>query len=402
MISPRIDYLLSPTAIRMSCSAIYDACENGGTSFKLNPEELPRIADLVIEVMRDNYPDMKVPFHSRARHLNTGNIDRVSSLFNGTEQDPLERCRKLLDLVVVSVLLDAGAGNQWTYFEESTGKTWNRSEGLAVASFHMFQQGLFSMNYQAEVNQEALQRLPSDSLAHGFQVSDSTPITGLDGRRQLLNNLGKTIADKAEFFPGGRPGGLLDYILDKHQGQIDAAELLKIVLLAYGDIWPSRHSLDQQSLGDAWPHPLLAKEVDEAHRFVVFHKLSQWLTYSLMEPLQDAGIEIDNIDSLTGLAEYRNGGLFLDGNVIQLRDPELMKQGHSLDSQVIIEWRALTVVLLDKVAELIREKLNEDEQSMPLVKILEGGTWWAGRRLAQERRPDCSPPLKLISDGTIF
>ena len=398
-----LDYLLSPQAVRSSCLKIFEAAMNGGTHFSINLEKLPDLADLTIRQIRENYPDMNVPFHSRMRHLTVGGVDRVQNFISFQGQlDHKEKARKLIDLMVVSVLLDAGAGKEWSYFEESTDQTWARSEGLAVASFHMFEQGLFSMEYRAEVNSEALIRLPEDSLGHGFQVSQKNPITGLKGRTQLLNNLGKTLQSKAKFFPGERPGGLVDYIVEQFGSSISAPDLLHVVLLAFGDIWPGRHTFDQESIGDAWPHSALAAESQPAHRFVVFHKLSQWLTYSLMEPLNEAGIEITNIDDMTGLAEYRNGGLFLDGGVIQLRNPELVEKGHKLDSELIIEWRALTVTLLDSIAQIIRQKLNENSESMPLVKILEGGTWWTGRRLANELREGGVPPLKLISDATIF
>jgi hypothetical protein len=43
-----------------------------------------------------------------------------------------------------------------------------------------------------------------------------------------------------------------------------------------------------------------------------------------------------------------------------------------------------------------------DAQSLPLAKILEGGTWATGRVLAREKRTDGSPPIKVVSDGTVF
>jgi len=64
----------------------------------------------------------------------------------GQQESPVddrEKCKRLIDLFLVSVLLDAGAGNQWTY-RESDGQIYSRSEGLAVATVHMFDQGLFS------------------------------------------------------------------------------------------------------------------------------------------------------------------------------------------------------------------------------------------------------------------
>jgi hypothetical protein len=47
-------------------------------------------------------------------------------------------------------------------------------------------------------------------------------------------------------------------------------------------------------------------------------------------------------------------------------------------------------------------KLNKTEADFPLAKVLEGGSWWAGRKIAKIKRPDSSPPLKIISDGTVF
>ena len=132
------------------------------------------------------------------------------------------------------------------------------------------------------------------------------------------------------------------------------------------------------------------------------HKLSQWLAYSLIEPLQTAGIEVIDIDGLTGLAEYRNGGLFVDSGVLAFRDQEDAQREHEVSSALVVEWRALTVALLDRLADGVRKRLGLDAVSLPLAKVLEGGSWAAGRRLARERRADASPPVKVISDGTVF
>lgn len=37
------------------------------------------------------------------------------------------------------------------------------------------------------------------------------------------------------------------------------------------------------------------------------------------------------------------------------------------------------------------------------MKVLEGGTWQAGRRIARELRGEAAPPpVTVISDGTVF
>jgi Protein of unknown function (DUF1688) len=94
--------------------------------------------------------------------------------------------------------------------------------------------------------------------------------------------------------------------------------------------------------------------------------------------------------------------LFVDNGVLTFRDPEDAQREHEVASSLVVEWRALTVALLDRVADGLRHRLKLDATSLPLAKILQGGTWAAGRLLARERRADSSPPVKIISDGTVF
>ncbi len=109
-----------------------------------------------------------------------------------------------------------------------------------------------------------------------------------------------------------------------------------------------------------------------------------------------------DIDGLTGLAEYRNGGLFVDTGVLALRDPAEAMREHDVASPLVVEWRALTVALLDRLAQALRRRLDMDATTLPLAKVLEGGTWAAGRQIARDKRADGSPPIKVISDGTVF
>ena len=87
---------------------------------------------------------MKIPPHGRWRHLDAG-VDRIDPMISKwTDVDDKEKAKRTIDLFVVSVLLDAGAGSAWKYSEEASGQIFTRSEGLGVASVHMFQSGLFS------------------------------------------------------------------------------------------------------------------------------------------------------------------------------------------------------------------------------------------------------------------
>jgi hypothetical protein len=55
--------------------------------------------------------------------------------------DETELTRRLIDLFFVSVLLDAGAGDHWKYVEPEAEGSYERSEGIAVASLYMFLDG---------------------------------------------------------------------------------------------------------------------------------------------------------------------------------------------------------------------------------------------------------------------
>jgi hypothetical protein len=125
--------------------------------------------------------------------------------------DNQERTRRLIDLFLVSVLLDAGAGTKWSYRSKESGKVYSRSEGLAVASLEMFKAGAFSSDASRphQVDAAGLHKLTVDVLARGMQVSDSNPMSGLDGRAGLLIRLGTALQNAEIFGNDGRPGNMI-------------------------------------------------------------------------------------------------------------------------------------------------------------------------------------------------
>lgn len=399
-----IDFLLSPQAIRSRCYQIFELTLAGDGQFDLHMERLDEVADYVLAVIKENYPDLKVPLHSRWGHFQVGGVDRLAVLNKKLARLSMEdRARAKLDLVLVSVLLDAGAGDSWRYTEASSGQTFSRSEGLAVASFQMFMAGMFSSDplNPCQVDGRALTEFSIDQIVEGFQVSDDNSLVGIEGRLDLLRSLGDAVQQNFRFFINQRPGNLFDSLIATHGSHISAEHILSSVLNGLGTIWPGRISLGQTSLGDVWRYPSLGGE-DSLESLVPFHKLSQWLTYSMIEPITEAGIVVSGVEKLTGLAEYRNGGLMLDRGLIELRDQANSAIKHRPDSELIVQWRALTIVLLDKIGDKVRAKLELSESQFPLAKVLEGGTWRAGRKAASEKRADRSPPLTLASDGTVF
>ncbi len=490
--------LREPATIRARCAAVARAVEEGRSGhFKIDRSRLPEVAQRVAALTRERFPDLKIPYHSRWRHFEAGGVDRkgeLDALLVGRSAAEVARAR--IDLTVVSVLLDAGAGPQWRYTERpeldalalpvhrqkgedllamlgaATGggkvkdpvaaetqsegatapaegaseagadpttsadtaaqeitsgqperhktperATFTRSEGLGVASFRAFVAGVFSSDPAdpLRVDALALKRLDAAALRAMFQASPSNPLVGLEGRAALLVRLGEVLEAQA-LAQGGtdRPGRLYDTLTqDGERHEVTATDILRELVVGYAPIWTSGSSVLGLPAGDVWPHLWAGADTttgdDGVTRpdratggWVPFHKLSQWLTYSLLEPFEWAGVRVTGLDALTGLPEYRNGGLLLDGGVIVPRDTRDLAKAWKPSDEFIIEWRALTVVLLDELAVLVRQALGMLPDQMPLACILEGGTWAAGRQIARELREGGAPPLQIDSDGTVF
>ena len=401
--------LLSSAAVRERAHELLALGVEGGLKhWEVRLDRLPETAAFVARVVRERYPTLDVPFHARWRHFVVGGRDLWAEAAAGREwPDAAAKARSAFDLAITSVLLDAGAGPSWSYQDAVTGAACARSEGLAVASLRMLQTGAFSSRSDDLMRADAgaLQRLGGPTLGRGFQVTQDNPLIGVEGRAALLRRLGDAAAARPDLFALAdepRPGGLFDAMAAKARGgKLRAPVILQVLLEALGPIWQGRLSLGGVPLGDCWRHPAL-RRADRTDELVPLHKLSQWLAYSLVEPLQEAGLTVGDLDGLTGLAEYRNGGLFMDMDVLVLRDPADAERSWAVGDPLVVGWRAMTVALLDRLAPLVREELGVKEADFPLARVLEGGTWAAGRVAAKERRPDAGPPLDIVSDGTVF
>jgi Protein of unknown function (DUF1688) len=404
---PAVRWLRTPEAVRERAAMVLAAAEAGLTPhFAVDHSRLDPVAEIVARVTREQYPDLAIPLHSRWRHFAIGRRDRWRECMlklDPADQDELARIR--FDLVIASVLLDAGAGEGWRWREPSSGEVFARSEGLALASLALFERGLLSSHRWRPLRADAaaLRALEPSALAEAFQVSADNPLAGIEGRCLLLNRLGAAIElDPERFDHPARLGQLYDYFRGQAQdGLLQARTILVTLLESLAPIWPGRIELGGHNLGDVGRHPA-ARTDDPTSGLVPFHKLSQWLAYSLIEPLQDAGTELVGLDALTALAEYRNGGLLIDSGVLVPKHAAVLGDEHLGDSEIVVEWRALTVALIDRLADLVRNKLQLAPEQLPLAKVLQGGTWSAGRSLARQLRQDGGPPLRVISDGTLF
>lgn len=392
MTTPAVTDLRTTAAVRDRAGQLLARARAGDSAwFTVDDAALEPAAAEVATVTRQRYPDLVIPFHSRWRHFEAGGVDRRADLDAALAgRDAAERARAMIDLTVVSVLLDAGAGATWAYTESPSNQRYSRSEGLGVASWHAFLGGLFSADPgdPLRVDAAALRNLDAARLGAAFQVRPDNPLAGLEGRAELMRRLGETLSDRGE-----RPGALFDRLA----APVTAHDVLTLLLTTLAPIWLTGNEIGGEPLGDCWRHRAVSGPGD-TDGWVPFHKLSQWLAYSLLEPIMWAGVEVREVDALTGLPEYRNGGLLLDTGVLRLRDPGVADRTWRVGDELVVEWRALTVALLDELAPLVCAELGTD---LPLACVLEGGTWAAGRVSAQRMR-DGLPPLKIDTDGTVF
>ncbi|XXH00969.1 hypothetical protein Hte_007320 [Hypoxylon texense] len=454
-------YLRSLGSVRERSKIVTDkALRNSLNHFDVDMAKFPDIVSFVCGIIKRDFdpPFLSIPPHGRYQHFCVGGRDRVTNLlatFPDTV-DGTEKCRRLIDLFLVSVLLDAGAGTSWSFKSAENGRVYRRSEGLAIASLEMFKAGLFSGNpaNKFQVDKEGLKKLTVEQLAKGMQSRPGNEIAGLEGRAQLLIRLSSALASKTDFFgDDGRPGNMIDYLLAHPTTQASSTPIVvlpvlwNVLMSGLAPIWPpSRTAIDGISLGDAWPCSSMPQHTPPPtspgfspfpnsqsgpgaapwESILPFHKLTQWLTYSLMQPMQSLmKIQFAGTELLTGLPEYRNGGLFIDLGVLTLKHDDMERGLQNYNDycrrtgtkgvevapmfepsdDVVVEWRGVTVGFLDKllveVNKSLKRELNGGELS--LAQLLEAGSWKGGREIAEVSRPNTKePPILIDSDGTVF
>ncbi|KAL1957057.1 hypothetical protein VTO42DRAFT_6434 [Malbranchea cinnamomea] len=441
---PNLDpaaYLKSIHAVRQRCRLVMLKAKNNQLNhFDVDWGKFQETAQYIVSIIKRDYaPDYQsIPPHGRWQHFDAGGRPRVNQLLQSwpSTVDALERTRRLIDLFLVSVLLDAGAGNQWSYKSKESGKIFKRSEGLAVATFEMFKAGLFSSNPNEpfQVDGAGLKKVTLQVLAKGLQHSEENPLAGIEGRAGLISKLSEALSNKEFFGLDARPGNMLDYLISHPSTLASSVPIIPLSTLwtvlmdGLAPIWPSsRTKVDGIPIGDAWPCAAMPQSPPAKpwENIVPFHKLTQWLCYSIMVPMSRLlHIRFAGSDLLTGLPEYRNGGLLIDMGLLTLKKADLQRglaayranamiKGQpnmevvplfNADDDVIVEWRALTVCFLDELLEEVNSLLGlSDGDRITLPQMLEAGTWKGGRELAEVSRPNTKqPPIMLQSDGTVF
>jgi len=419
-------YLRTLPAIRERCGQVFELAKQGRLEFfDYHPEKESDVAAYCTGIIKRDFGTnfASIPPHGRWRHLDAGRprVEPLISRWNASANPPdaRETCKRLIDLFLVSVLLDAGAGDRWAYRESASGQTFGRSEGLGVASIGMFERGFFSgdAGQPHRVDATGLARVTADGVREAMQVGAANPMVGIEGRAALLSRLSTALAASPAFFGAdARPGSLIDFLeaASVPEGPtrvVPLAALWHALVEGLNPIWPaSRTALAGVSLGDVWPCSALGPASADGSDLVPFHKLTGWMAYSLIEPIEKIlGWRFEGAEDMTGLPEYRNGGLLVDLGVLTLKpgvlpvDPKSGLPRAPPSHPAIVEWRAMTVIELDRIADAIRGNLGLSAAQLTLPQILESATWKGGREIAKQKRPQTGgPPIDIESDGTVF
>lgn len=396
--------LRTPVTTRRRAQALYALAVQGELDhFTLYEDKLDETSDFVSEVISQSYPDLNIPYHSRWRHFTADSNDLWQHFFNDhlASLSTEDQLNASLDFVTISVLLDAGAGQNWFFKDSQTGLSLNRSEGLAIASLRMFEKGLFSSNpdFPYQVDGSALQNLKVEKLSTGFQHSTHNPLIGIEARCRNLQALGQSLC---QAFPDHQKPRISLLKPEIKKNSFSALAILHSFLDLLYPITTEDIIQKRTLLGDIGHHSKLQSDNSYLNGYIPFHKLLQWLTYSWIDSLENSGLTCIDIDDLTGLPEYRNGGLFLQKGVLQPKQDEIYLQTYTEGDEMIVEWRALTIILLDKLCTHVRQKLSLSPSQFKLPNLLEGGSWKAGRILAFQNNPNGNPPIKLKTQGIIF
>lgn len=394
-------------AVRSRCDAMLAAAnveqlEHMTVRLEMLPDAVKRVAEALGPIS----PDRPPPLAGRWRDFAAGGRDRWRELGGsvaGATPDELAKAR--FDLAVVASLLDADAGDAWTYREAETGSVLGRHEGVAVATFRAFQKGMFSSRAGDPLRADAagLSKITAEGLEAAFPGAAEHALHQLERRAELLRDVGGALLQSPHLFgqgEGARFGGLFDVCARRAaRATLAARDVFGALAEGLGPALDGPVALGGVHLGDVWPHVSGGGD-GPGVGLVPIHRTLQLATYSLIEPLEEAGHTVADVHELTGLPEAWTGGLFVDTEVVVPKLEGTAAVVHAASAPLVIEWRALTVSLIDRLAEALRAELGVTETALPVGRLLPA-IRAAGQAAAQERRGSDVPPIRVDGDGLL-
>lgn len=382
------DRLLTARAVRDRAAGVFEAARAERLAhIRVDLTKLPDAVARTISAIEASYPDFQIPPFGCWRAFEAGGYDRWSALAGarGFETPDAFLCAAA-DLAILCHVLSVPLRDGWTLTDTITGETLSGREGLSVGVLSMFAAGSFSSDPSDPLRADAhaLIRLEEDEIVWGLQLDRNRDSDTVRSITELFRRLGEASGLRPDLFEidgATRPGHLVvPFFAASASAPVELAKLLEALLDGLSPMWQGGARLDDVTLGDAWHHSALLQDLD-APGIVPFHLPAQEMAYALVEPFAQAGVEVVGLDDLTGLANLEHAALFLDAGVLSLKDVgDADPDGPSALDRAI-ELRALTVILLDRLAVALRNDLEAPEGALPLTCVMEGGTLQAGREV---------------------
>lgn len=366
---------------------------------------LSDILVMLLETTRENYPDFHIPPYGVWRDFEVGDIDRWSALANARAFESAEELlAAAADLAILGAYMKTMHPSGWTYEDQMTETRVSGNQASALATFHMFAAGSFSseMTDPYRVDADTLIRMEKDELAFGLQWDLQDDVDLLEAMQKHLKRLGEALALRPDLFSKGdvtRPG-LLAVELAKESGEaVSANVILDKLLEALAPVWVGGAETGDITLGDSFRHSGTGSA--ETDTVIPFHMAAQEMVYALVEPFAWAGFEVSELELLTAPADDVHASVFLKAGVLKIRDgPEAPTEDGVRDRMV--EIRAITIALTDKLADLLRRELDVPAEQLPLTCILEGGTSRLGTRFLREGFGESEKLGRYLNPGAVF
>jgi hypothetical protein len=203
---------------------------------------------------------------------------------------------------------------------------------------------------------DAARRQRLEQLA--AQLEQAPDWVGIDGRFGSL--LDRLVSEAAR--PPGGNGAVVP--------QVPAQLLIDRLAPLLDPIVASTVRIGGMLAGDVWRHPL-AWANDRSRELVPFHSLLVALAIDLVEPLEEAAAPLADLDQLPVPADRLVAAQMLRLGLVRSRHAAVARLRHPPGSDIVVELRALSVALTERLADRLRAELGRTVHDLPVVRIVE-------------------------------
>lgn len=400
----------APGEIRDRAHRVLQSAEDGKLRHvSVDLARLDAARALVMAAIEAAYPDMQIPPYGLWRDLEAGGIDRWGALAGARGfEGPMEMLASAADLAIVASIMRTRHPVGWVFQETTTGETAQGKQAAALAAFAMFAAGSFSADPMDpfRVDAQALIRMDRQEIAQGLQWDLEADAEFIAALQDHLKRFGEAMALRPDLFATGmttRPGLLATRLAEaaSEAGEegVAAPDLIDDLLSALAPVWQGGAFAKDVGLGDCFS---LSSAMDALPDTIMpFQLPAQDIVYSLVEPLAWAGFALDGLDLLTAPGDLEHVALFARTGVLTV-DAGTTGLDETQAQDRAIEVRAVTMALVDRLADQIRQDLDVTGDHLPLTCILEGGTHRAGKKILCETPPENAGLGTVLNPGNVF